>query len=112
MPFGLRNAAQTFQRFIDEVLRGLDFCYRYIDDLPIASATPEEHLHHLRLVLERLQQHGLLINVPKSIFGVPALDFLAHHVSSQGIQPLPQKVQAVRDFPHPPLIASYVSFWA
>ena len=33
MPFGLRNAAQTFQRFIDEVLRGLDFVYAYIDDL-------------------------------------------------------------------------------
>lgn len=27
MPFGLRNAAQTFQHFIDQVLRGLPFCY-------------------------------------------------------------------------------------
>ena len=35
--FGPRNAAQTFQRFIDEVLRGLDFCYSYIDDIRIAS---------------------------------------------------------------------------
>ena len=42
MPFGLRNAAQTFQRFIDQILRGLPFCYAYIDDLLIASATPEE----------------------------------------------------------------------
>ena len=33
MPFGLRNAAQTFQRFMDEVLRGLEFCFGYIDDL-------------------------------------------------------------------------------
>lgn len=32
MPFGLRNAAQTFQRFIDEVLSGLDFAYAYLDD--------------------------------------------------------------------------------
>ena len=52
MPFGLRNAAQTFQRFIDEVLHGLDFVYAYIDDLLIASSSPEEHLQHLRLVLE------------------------------------------------------------
>ena len=38
-PFGLRNAAQTFQRFIDEVFRGLDFCFGYIDDILIASTT-------------------------------------------------------------------------
>ena len=51
MPFRLRNAAQTFQRFMDQVLRGLDFCYIYIDDVSIASNTPEEHKVHLRLVL-------------------------------------------------------------
>ena len=62
MPFGLRNAAQTFQRFINEVLRGLHFCYAYIDDLLIASSSPEEHKHHVREVLERLQEHGILIN--------------------------------------------------
>ena len=50
MPFGLHNAAQTFQHFMDEVLRGLQFCYAYMDDVLIASATPEEHLEHLRLV--------------------------------------------------------------
>ena len=38
MPFGLRNAAQMFQRFIDQVLCGLHFCYAYIDDLLIARA--------------------------------------------------------------------------
>lgn len=101
MPFGLRNAAQTFQRFMAEVLRGLDFCFVYIDDLLIASSSPEEHLHHLRLVLERLEQHGLLINVPKSLFGVPELDFLGHHVSSAGIRPLARKVQVIQDFPQP-----------
>ena len=53
-------------------------------------------------MLQRLQQHGLLINVPKSVFGVPELDFLGHHVSSEDIRPLNQKVQAVLDFPQPP----------
>ena len=43
MPFGLRNAAQTFQRFMDQVLRGLMFAYGYIDDVLVASKTPEEH---------------------------------------------------------------------
>ena len=38
MSFGLRNAAQTFQRFIDELLRGLDFCFAYIDDILCSRA--------------------------------------------------------------------------
>lgn len=37
MPFGLANAAQMFQRFMDNVLRGLDFCFCYIDDILIVS---------------------------------------------------------------------------
>jgi len=54
MPFGLRSAAQTFQCFIDEVLHGLPFCYAYLDDLLIASATAEEHKEHLRQTFHRL----------------------------------------------------------
>lgn len=62
MPFGLRNAAQTFQRFIDQVLQGLHCSYAYIDDVLIASATPEEHRRHLREVLRRFQEHGVIVN--------------------------------------------------
>ena len=101
MPFGLRNAAQTFQRFIDEVLRGLPFCYGYIDDLLIASSSHEEHLQHLRAVFERLDEHGLLINTAKSVFGVPELDFLGHRVDATGIRPLEERVRVVWDFPLP-----------
>ena len=98
MPFGLQNAAQTFHCFIDQVLQGLHFSYAYIDDLLIASHSSEEHKEHLRQVLERLQFHGLLINPAKCMFGASELEFLGHHVSSQGIRPLEQKV---RDFPQP-----------
>ena len=54
MAFGLHNAAQTFQRFIDEVLRGLDFSYAYLDDILVASGNHEEHVGHLRLLFQRL----------------------------------------------------------
>ena len=98
MPFGLRNAAQTFQRFIDQVLRGLHFTYAYIDDVLIASSTVEEHQQHLRMVLERFQHHGIVINLAKCDI---AVHFLGHLVSSDGICPLPQKVQTLLDFPRP-----------
>ena len=102
MPFGLRNAAQTFQRFMDQVLRGLHFCFVYVDDVLIASSSPEEHKEHLRLVFQRLSEYGILINPSKCLFGVDSLEFLGHQVSSQGIHPLADKVHAVAQFPRPP----------
>ena len=73
MPFGLRNAAQTFQRFIDQVLRGLHFCYAYLDNVLIASASPQEHQEHLRLVFQRLNEHGVVINPNKCQFEISSL---------------------------------------
>ena len=101
MPFGLKNAAQSFQRFIDRVLHGLDFCYAYIDDLLIASPDEATHLEHVRLVLERLQQHGLVINPDKCVFGQSSVTFLGHTVSCDGILPMPEKVEAIRNFDLP-----------
>ena len=101
MPFGLRNAAQTFQRFIDQVLRDLPFCYAYIDDILIASSSPEEHQQHLISVFERCKEFGVIINPSKCEFGVNHLTFLGHFVTTQGIQPLPDKVEAIQQFPQP-----------
>ena len=47
MPFGLRNAGQSFQRFMDEVLEGLGFIFVYLEDILVASNTVEEHHIHL-----------------------------------------------------------------
>ena len=105
MPFGLKTAPQTFQRFMDSVFRGLDFVFGYIDDVLVASSSPEEHLRHLRLVFERLDEHGLTINPDKCEFGRSEITFLGLHISASGIQPLPERVQAVRDFPQPKTVS-------
>ena len=101
MPFGLRNAAQTFQRFMDDVVRGLHFAYAYVDDILIASTSRYEHLHHLRLVFERLSNFGMAVNPSKCVLGMPELDFLGHRVDCHGIRPLKEKVSAIRNFPQP-----------
>ena len=112
MPFGLRNAAQTFQCFMDQMLRGLDFCYVYIDDVLIASNTPKEHKVHLRLVLQRFEQYGIIINPAKCVFGASELHFLGHHVTPTGVTPLPQQVQTIRDFPKPTTLRKLRKFLA
>ena len=101
MPFGLRNAAQTFQRFVDRVFQGLHFVHTYIDDVLIASKSAEEHKQHLTLVFQHLSEYGIIINPQKCTLGVTQLHFLGHCVNVQGISPLQEKVQAVRDFPQP-----------
>ena len=92
MPYGLRNAAQTFQRFMDQVLRGIPFIYAYINDVLIASATPEEHLEHLRAVFEHLTAYGIIVNLNKCVFGAHQLHFLGYHIDCNGITPLQSKV--------------------
>ena len=101
MPFGLRNAAQTFQRFMDQVLQGIPSVYVYIDDVLIASFTPEQHLQDLKAVFTRLSAHGILINPNKCLFAAPSLTFLGHHIDCHGISPVPEKVKAVTEFPLP-----------
>ena len=99
MPFGLRNAAQTFQRFIDQVLHGLDFVYTYIDDLLIASYNEDDHESHLRTLFERLEQYGVVVNPAKCELGVPSLQFLGHRINQHGIQPLDVKVRVIGTVP-------------
>ncbi|CAH8608971.1 unnamed protein product [Schistosoma mattheei] len=110
MPFGLRNAAQTFQRFIDDVFRGLNFVHAYVDDCLIASPDRETHLKHLDLVFERLQKHGITVNVQKCQFGTDSLDFLGHTIDAQGIRPLRTKVAAILDYPEPTTVKQLRTF--
>lgn len=98
MPFGLRNAAQTFQRLIDQVLKGLTFVYVYIDNILIASHSTAEHKYHLQHVFQRLSQFGLKINLDKCIFGTTQVKFLELMINQHGISPLPGKVEAIENF--------------
>jgi hypothetical protein len=101
MPFGLRNAGQSFQRFMDEVLSGLDFAFCYLDDILIGSSSTEEHLHHLHLVLQRLQEYGLVLNMEKCELARQEIDFLGHHITADGASPILRHMQAIQDFPDP-----------
>lgn len=110
MTFGLRNAAQSFQRFMHMVLRNLDFCYVYIDDLLIASTNIEEHLQHLRVVFERLKKYGIVINTDKCIFAAEMVNFLGHTVSAKGVQPLREKVEAILNITEPRTVCELRQF--
>ncbi|UYV83674.1 hypothetical protein LAZ67_23002033, partial [Cordylochernes scorpioides] len=101
MSFGLRNATATFQRFMHEVLRNLDFAFVYLDDILVASKTEEEHYSHLETLFSRLNSYGLRINLSKSKFLVQEIDFLGYLITSHGVKPLPTKVKAILEYKKP-----------
>lgn len=101
MQFGLCNAGQTFQRFMHEVTRDLDFVYTYIDDIIIASTSMDEHRDHLNIIFQKFRDYGLTINVSKCNFAQTSVKFLGHEISAEGIRPLPDKVAAINAFPQP-----------
>ena len=110
MPFGLRNAGQTFQRMMDSVLAELSFCFCYLDDVLVASPDHSSHQQHLNTVLQRLQQHGLVLNAEKCQLGVSELDYLGHHVSATGIRPIVSRVEVIEKFPKPRTVRQMQTF--
>jgi cleavage and polyadenylation specificity factor subunit 1 len=100
MSFGLRNAAQTFQRFMDEVLRGLEFCFLYLDDILVYSRSLEEHEGHLRILFGRLHTYGVIINPIKCVFRAPEVTFLGYKVSAESSRPLAERMTHLLDYSH------------
>jgi hypothetical protein len=98
MSFGLRNADQTFQRLMEDSLLGLGFRFAYLDDILVFR---EEHEQHLWTLFDQLQRYGILINPAKCVFGAPEVTFLGYKVSTEGSQPLEERVTHFHDC-HPP----------
>ena len=86
---------------MDIVFRDCSFAYVYLDDILVASSSIEEHRHHLRTLIGRLADYGLVVNPHKCVLGQSSLEFLGHRVTSAGIQPLQSRVQAISDFQRP-----------
>lgn len=101
MTFGLRNAAQSFQRYMDNLFRDLPFVFVYIDDILVASKNEEEHEKHLAQVFELLERNRLILNLSKCTLGKPTINFLGYQVSPTGILPLPDRVEAILNFKKP-----------
>lgn len=113
MPFGLCNAPATFQRYVDACLRGLlgVICIAFFDDcLVFGGDTFEEHVAAVRVVLQRLADHGLEAHIRKSKFGYSELLFVGHIISNGQVRPNPEKLRAVREFPVPTTVTGVKSF--
>ena len=103
MSFGLANAPSSFERLMENVLRGLQWeeCLLYMDDIIIPSSTVQEGLVRLEHILERLKQACLKCKPSKCVLFQKEIKFLGHVVSPAGIATDPNKISSVQNWPTP-----------
>jgi len=112
MPFGLTNASATFQSLMNNIFKDYlqKFVLVFFDDILVYSSSWSNHLLHLDLVLQLLQQHQLYAKLSKCSFGLQQVDYLGHTVSGQGVAMDKSKVQAVLHWPVPQNIKQLRAF--
>ncbi|KAK3559259.1 hypothetical protein QTP86_008828 [Hemibagrus guttatus] len=109
MPFGLTNAPAVFQSLINEVFQDIlgKWVSVYIDDILVYSTSLEEHVHHVRAVLSRLQQNHLYVKPEKCEFHRTTITFLGYVISRQRVEMDLTKVQAVAEWPNPTTVEEW-----
>ena len=102
LPMGLCNSPDIFQEKMNELFAGLEYVRAYIDDLLVVSnGTFEDHLAKLDRVFKILQKAGFKVNAEKSFFAQSELDYLGFKITREGIMPLPDKVEAIKNIAVP-----------
>ena len=102
VPFGLAHVPAYFQALINKVLKRLhNFAVAYLDDIITFSKNEEEHLEHLRIIFQRLKEAGLKLKRSKCDFMKTQIQYLGHVISSNGIQPLREKLGSIKNMPAP-----------
>jgi hypothetical protein len=112
MPFGLTNAPATFQNLMNYTFREfLDrFVVVYLDDILVYSKDLEEHVAHLRAVLEQLRRQQLYGKQGKCDFAKSEVEYLSHVIGGGTVRVDPKKIMAVQDWRTPKTVRDIQSF--
>lgn len=103
MPFGLHNAAATWQRFIDAVI-GADLephCFVYLDDIIVVTGSFERHIEVLGEIFQRVRKANISLNRGKCRLCCSELKYLGYLVDQRGLRVDPDKVEAIASIPVP-----------
>ena len=78
---------------------GLDFAFGYLDNILIHSPDVPTHLVHMRQLFQRLRKADLKLNREKCNFFKSHIQYLGHLISGEGIKPLPEKLESIKEMP-------------
>eukprot|EP00624_Nannochloropsis_granulata_P001058 evm.model.NODE_1477_length_24586_cov_22.484747.9 len=102
-PFGIKSLPGLWSRLADKVLTGLKWQIAavYMDDIIIFSKTAEDHVRDVEQVLTRIISAGLKIHIGKCKWAQSEVEYVGFIVGRHGVQPMPDKVASIRNFPRP-----------
>ena len=100
-PFGLTQAPAYFQTLVNTVIAGLPFAFAYLDDVLVYSATPEDHIAHVRELFERFREAKLKLKDSKCNYLKKNIQYLGHLISGEGILPVKEKLESIREVSRP-----------
>ena len=101
MPFGMKNAPATFQRMVNKLVRDIDGCEGYIDDVVIFSDNWSDHIRQIERFFQIMREAKLTINLMKSEFGKATVKYLGLIVGQGQVRPLDAKIQTIVKYPIP-----------
>jgi hypothetical protein len=115
MPFGLTNAPAQFQAYMNEALVGLvDItCIVYLDNILIFSDTEEEHVVHVKEILQRLRKAKLYVKLSKCEWHTQSTEYLGYIFSPEGISIDQERVKTISEWPKPRIVRDirvFISF--
>ena len=101
LPFGVRVSQDVFQKKLDHAYEGIPNVMGIADDIIIAGSTPEEHDEALLSMLEASRKNNIGLNSEKLQFKASSVNFFGHTITSQGLEPATEKLDAIRNLKAP-----------
>ena len=98
LPMGIATSPDIFQKAMNDIFGDLDYVLVYLDDILILSNDQDsfqDHLNKVHHVFSRLHRMGMKVNLTKTEFFKPELEYLGYLLTPHGIKPLPKKVEAI-----------------
>ena len=101
LPFGISSAPEVFQRIMSQIFDGNEGIEVIVDDLLIWGETREQHDERLKQALERAREAGVKLNKDKCEIGLQQVTYIGHTLSSNGLKPDVNKVEAIKTMDTP-----------
>ncbi|XP_058449089.1 uncharacterized protein K02A2.6-like [Malaya genurostris] len=99
--YGVSSAPAIFQREISQLLGDIPGVSVFLDDIKVTAPDDESHLRRLRMILKKLDDHGLRLNVAKCEFFADRIEYCGFVIDREGIRKMKTKMDAIQEMPRP-----------